>query len=100
MSPSLKLALFVKGLLTQVDTKLSNSLACCVGLCWPIRSSFSMCNNVVFPALSSPRNTSLPDFFHSPESKKIATDNVGTIAGGIMKNTAGITVVVMLNITK
>ena len=25
-----------------------------------------MCNNVVFPALSSPKNTNLPDFLYSP----------------------------------
>ena len=45
-------------------------LGWCVGTCWPILSSFSMCNRVVFPALSRPKNTSLPLFFHSPGSVK------------------------------
>lgn len=45
-------------------------LGCNVGTCCAIRSSLSMCNNVVFPALSRPRNTSLPDFLYKPENKK------------------------------
>ena len=37
-----------------------------VGGCCPSRSSLSMWRRVVFPALSRPRKTSLPLFFHSP----------------------------------
>lgn len=37
-----------------------------VGGAWWSRSSLSICNKVVFPALSRPRNTSLPDLFKKP----------------------------------
>ena len=33
---------------------------------WAILLSFNMCRSVVLPALSSPRNSSFPDFCHSP----------------------------------
>lgn len=42
-------------------------LGCNVGTCWANLSSLSICSSVVFPALSRPRNNSLPDFFHKPE---------------------------------
>lgn len=42
------------------------SLGCRVGTCCASLSSFSMCSSVVLPALSNPRNNSLPDFFHNP----------------------------------
>lgn len=41
-------------------------LGCNVGVCCAKRSSFNICNRVVFPALSKPRNRSFPDFFHNP----------------------------------
>lgn len=41
-------------------------LGCKVGTCWANLSSLSMCNNVVLPALSKPRNNNLPDFFQRP----------------------------------
>lgn len=47
----------------------SGSLGCKVGTCCPNLSSLSMCSNVVLPALSRPRNTNLPDFLYSPETK-------------------------------
>lgn len=34
-----------------------------------------MCSRVVFPALSSPRNTSLPDFLYSPRTKQDLVNN-------------------------
>ena len=52
--------------LQEWTTEIFHSLGWRVGTCWAILSSFSMCNKVVFPALSRPRNTSLPDFFHRP----------------------------------
>lgn len=46
-----------------------DSLGCKVGTCCPSLSSLSMCSSVVFPALSRPRNTNLPDFLYRPEAK-------------------------------
>lgn len=45
----------------------SHLLGCKVGTCCPNLSSLSICSSVVFPALSRPRNTNLPDFLYSPE---------------------------------
>ena len=45
-------------------------LGCNVGTCCAILSSFSMCNNVVLPALSRPRNTNFPDFLYKPTRYK------------------------------
>lgn len=45
-------------------------LGCSVGTCCPSLSSLSMCRSVVFPALSSPRNTSFPVFLYNPDNKK------------------------------
>lgn len=47
----------------------TDSLGCKVGTCCPNLSSLSMCSSVVLPALSRPRNTNLPDFLYSPETK-------------------------------
>lgn len=52
-----------------VSEKTTNSLGCKVGTCCPNLSSLSMCSSVVLPALSRPRNTNLPDFLYSPETK-------------------------------
>lgn len=49
--------------------RTTNSLGCKVGTCCPNLSSLSMCSSVVLPALSRPRNTNLPDFLYSPETK-------------------------------
>ena len=38
-----------------------------VGTCCAILSSLSMWSSVVLPALSNPRNTSLPDFLYRPK---------------------------------
>lgn len=46
-----------------------------MGTCCPSLSSLSMCSSVVFPALSSPRNTSFPDFLYSPRTKKDLVNN-------------------------
>lgn len=46
-----------------------------MGTCCPSLSSLSMCSSVVFPALSSPRNTSLPDFLYSPRTKEDVVTN-------------------------
>lgn len=46
--------------------QIINLLGCSVGTCWANLSSLSICNNVVLPALSKPRNNNLPDFFHRP----------------------------------
>lgn len=46
-----------------------NLLGCRVGTCCANRSSFNIYNSVVFPALSNPKNSSFPDFFHNPEKK-------------------------------
>ena len=43
-------------------------LGCNVGTGCDILSSLSMDNNVVFPALSKPKNTSLPDFLYRPKT--------------------------------
>lgn len=53
-----------------------NQLGCSVGTCCAIRSSFSICNKVVLPALSSPRNTSFPFFFVNPGKKKLSFQNI------------------------
>ena len=57
-----------------------HSLAYKVGTCCPILSSLSMCISVVLPALSSPRNTSVPLFFHSPmahrERERLKLDQI------------------------
>lgn len=45
-------------------------LACKVGTCCASLSSLSICKRVVLPALSNPKNNSLPDFFHNPEIKE------------------------------
>lgn len=53
----------------HVCASSTNSLGCKVGTCCPNLSSLSMCSSVVLPALSRPRNTNLPDFLYSPETK-------------------------------
>lgn len=55
--------------LSSKGTRNVNLLGCSVGTCCPSLSSLSMCSSVVFPALSSPRKTSLPDFLYSPVTK-------------------------------
>ncbi len=49
-------------------------LGCNVGTCCPNLSSLSMCSRVVFPALSSPRKTSFPDFLYKPARNKHKID--------------------------
>lgn len=51
---------------TRKVSKSVDVLGCRVGTCCPSRSSLSMCRRVVFPALSSPRNTSFPVFLYKP----------------------------------
>lgn len=58
---------------SQIHT---NILANNVGTCWPTRSSLNICSSVVFPALSRPKNSSLPDFFHKPRSTDHQTGNL------------------------
>ena len=47
----------------------SSDVGCNVGTCCANLSSFNICSSVVLPALSSPKNSNLPDFFHSPRNK-------------------------------
>ena len=51
-------------LIRSIDS--SSEVGCSVGTCWAILSSFNICKSVVFPALSSPKNSNFPDFFHNP----------------------------------
>ena len=50
----------------QLSKRIKYILGWSVGTCWAMRSSLSMCNKVVFPALSNPKNTNLPVFFIKP----------------------------------
>lgn len=57
---------WLKFMKEMLKIKLVFLLGWSVGRCWASLSSLSMCNSVVFPALSRPKKRSLPDFFHKP----------------------------------
>lgn len=64
---NLIIAIIIKHVLLVYHSSLNVILlGCNVGTGCAKRSSLSICSNVVLPALSKPRNSSLPDFFHSP----------------------------------